>query len=212
MKDLIITLAVDGREKYTEKLKGLIKTLIHWDGDIRVYKEFPSWCTPHNQIPYAFKYDLIKKAIADGYKRIFWLDSSIRLVPGKNISQLLDEAPMGIVAFHNLGHDLEPYINDTAINNLRIEKLAGVKQTWGGCVFYDFNKEFPNYVLGEVFRQIERGSFNDDATARHGFIGHRHDQAVLSWLFHTNEMPLLDYGVIAAKKDITEETFVQYGD
>lgn len=212
MKDLIITLAVDGREKYTEKLMRLIASLVTWHGDIRVYKEFPKWCKPHNQIPYAFKYDLIKKAIIDGYQRIFWLDSSMRLIHGKNISQLLDEAPMGIVAFHNLGHDLEKYINDTAISNLRIGSLAGVKQTWGGALFFDFTKEFPAYILDEVMRQIEKGSFNDDNTQRENFIAHRHDQACLSWLFHTNNMELLPYGVIAAKKDITDQTFIQYGD
>lgn len=212
MKDLIITLAVDGRESYTQRLINLITSLVNWNGDIRVYKEFPKWCRPHTQIPYAFKYDLIKKAIDDGYQRIFWVDSIMRLVPGKNISELLDEAPLGIVAFHNLGHDLEKYINDTAIKNLRIGNLTGVKQTWGGALFFDFTKEFPHYILGEVMRQIEIGSFNDDNTQRENFIAHRHDQAVLSWLFHTNNMPLLDYGVIAAKNDLTEKTFIQYGD
>lgn len=212
MKDLIICLAVNGRENYAERLKGLEKSLSSWEGDVRIYKEFPEWCRLHSEVPYAFKYDLIKKAIEDGYKRIFWLDSIMRLIPGKNISQLLDESPTGIVAFHNLGHDLEKYINNTAIRNLGIENLEGLKQTWGGALFFDFTKDIPNKVFNDLMDQIKKGSFNDDNTQRENFIAHRHDQAVISYLLHTYEVELLPYGIIAAKIHLTEKTFVQYGD
>lgn len=212
MKDLIITLAVNGREDYTQRLEGLVNSLIEWEGDVRIYKEFPEGCRPHSQIPYAFKYDLIKKALDDGYTRIFWLDSIMRLVPGKSISQLLDEAEKGIVAFDNLGHPLEKYINNTAIKNLKIETLEGLKQTWGGALFFDFNKETPNCLFMELRQQIEKGSFNDDDTKRENFIAHRHDQAVMSYLLHSYSVDLLPYGIIAAKKHMTEQTYVQYGD
>ncbi len=212
MKDLIITLAVNGRENYTERLEGLINSLGEWQGDIRVYKEFPAWCRPHSEIPYAFKYDLIERAKDDGYERIFWLDSIMRLIPGKNISELLDKAPHGIVAFHNLGHDLEKYINNTAIRNLEIPSLEGLKQTWGGALFFDFTKDICNYLFSELMGQIKKGSFNEDDTKRENFIAHRHDQAVISYLLHAYAIDLLPYGIIAAKKHITEETFVQYGD
>lgn len=212
MKDLIICLAVNGRENYTERLKGLEKSLSSWEGDVRIYKEFPEWCRPHSEIPYAFKYDLIQRAIDDGYKRIFWLDSIMRLIPGKNISQLLDESPKGIVAFHNLGHDLEKYINNTAIRNLGIESLEGLKQTWGGAVFFDFSKDTAMYVFKDLMGEIKKGSFNDDNTQRENFIAHRHDQAVLSYLLYAYAVELLPYGIIAAKNDLTENTYVQYGD
>lgn len=212
MKDLIICLAVNGRENYAERLKGLEKSLSSWEGDVRIYKEFPEWCRPHSEIPYAFKYDLIQRAIDDGYKRIFWLDSIMRLIPGKNISQLLDESPKGIIAFHNLGHDLEKYINNTAIRNLGIESLEGLKQTWGGAVFFDFSKDTAMYVFKDLMGEIKKGSFNDDNTQRENFIAHRHDQAVLSYLLYAYAVELLPYGIIAAKNDLTENTYVQYGD
>lgn len=212
MKDLIISLAVDGREKYSERIVGLEKSLVNWTGDVRIYTEFPDWCTPHQVTPYAFKYDFIKRAVNDGYRRVFWLDSIMRLIQGKNISTLLDESATGMVAFHNLGHDLEKYINNTAIKNMYIEHLAGIMQTWGGALFFDFNRPIPTLLFEHIEEQILLGSFNDDDTERENFIAHRHDQAVISWLLHKFKVPLLPYGIIAAKKDLTDKTFVQYGD
>lgn len=207
MKDLIISLAVDGREKYSERVKGLEQSLSLWQGDVIIHKEFPGWVTPHSRVPYRFKFDLIKNAMSKGYKRVFWLDSTMRLV--KNISDLLTGP---VTAFDNLGHPLKNYINDRAISNLGIKNLEGVKQVWGGCVFWDFNYQKAKVIFDRAMDQSILGSFNDDNTKRDGFIAHRHDQAVLSWLFHEHEVPLLDYGVIAARKDVTDKTFVQYAD
>lgn len=212
MKDLIICLAVNGRENYQEKLMRLEESLFDWQGDIRIFRNYPEGCRTQQEVPYAFKYDLINQARQDGYTRIFWLDSIMRLIAGKNISKLLDEAEHGIVAFHNLGHDLEKYINDTAIKNLGIESLEGIKQTWGGALAFDFTKDTACYVFDEIIKHIELGSFNNDNTQRENFIAHRHDQAVISYLLHTYGVKLLPYGVIAAKKDVTNETYIIYGD
>lgn len=218
MKDLIISLAADGRERYSQKVLKLEESIKdNWKGDVRIYKSFPSWCTLHSMVPYKFKYDLIERAKDEGYKRIYWLDSTMRLIKGKNIVHLLDQSKHGIVAFDNLGHPLKNYINDTAIKNLNISELDGVKQTWGGCVFWDFSKEMARLLFNSVMMQAMIGSFNEDDTAtitldRDEFIAHRHDQAVLSWLFHSAGIPLLDYGIIAAKKDVTDKTYIQYGD
>jgi hypothetical protein len=212
MKDLIISLAVDGRERYSQKVKGLEKSLVHWHGDVRIFKEFPEWCTKHEENPYAFKYDLIQDAYNDGYRRIFWLDSSMRLLPGKNISHLLDKAPNGVVAFDNIGHPLYKYINDTAIINLRAENIESVKQTWGGAVFYDLSNEDCKWVFRSMQLQMAMGSFKDDNTKREGFVAHRHDQAILSYILHERGIELYPYGVIAAKQHITKDTYLQYAD
>lgn len=212
MKDLIISLAVNGREKYSEKVKGLEESVAkHWDGDVRIYKEFPEWCTPHSEIPYAFKYDLIEQAWKDGYRRVFWLDSSMRLL--KNPKVLLDNSD-GIVAFDNLGHLSLPYCTDTALRNFEVtpEEYKDVRSTWGGCVFFDFNKELAQKIFDEIRYHISIGSFEDDNTARPGFKGNRHDQSVMSFLFWKNNIELLPYGIIADRFHLNEDTIIKYGD
>lgn len=217
MKDLIICLAVNSRDNYVERLKGLEASLIGWHGDVRIYKEFPDGCRHQSEVPYAFKYDLILMARKDGYKRIFWLDSVMRLVPFQNISFLLDESRHGIVAFDNLGHPLEKWINDTAIRNLEIKNLKGIKQCWGGALFFDFNKETAINVFREIMRQITIGSFNEDNTARENFNAHRHDQAVVSGLLNAYGVELLPYGKIvsaehARTKEYGNDYYIIYGD
>lgn len=216
MKDLIISLAVNGRERYEDKVKGLEQTIIdaNWHGEVRIYKEFPEWCTPHSKIPYRFKYDLIVRAIKDSYARIFWVDSSIRLIKGKNISELLYNSDKGIVAFHNLGFALEHWINDTAVKNLGVtyEEVKNIGHAWGGVHFWDFTKEIPTIILNEMIEQSKIGSFDNSGSIRKDFSASRNDQSVISVLLHKRNVPLLPYGVIAAKKDITENTYIQYAD
>jgi hypothetical protein len=214
-KDLILSLAVDGRERYSEVVKGLEKSIIdaNWEGDVRIYKEWPEWVTPHNEFPYYFKYDLINHAILEGYSRIYWLDAVMRLIPGKSITDLLKKSYNGITAFHNLGHDLLPFINDTAIKNLGNPNLLDVHQCWGGAIFWDFNKPLhTNLIMDHLREQKELGSFGEDHTVREGFKAHRHDQALLSYFLLYYNIPLLPYGVIAAAKDVTDQTYIQYGD
>lgn len=217
MKPLIISIGVDGREKYSEKILKLEESLKYWKGDIEIYKSFPEWCTNHYVVPYAFKYDLIKDAIKRGYRKIFWLDSSMRLIEERSIADLLEQSKTGVVAFDNLGHLLANYINDTAIKNLGIETTEGVKQIWGGCTFWDFDKELPNIILSEIFEQISKGSFNNDNTRRENFVAHRHDQAVLSVLLHNHNVELLPYGTLvsaehARTKEYGNNYYFIYGD
>lgn len=217
MKPLIISIGVDGRERYSEKISKLEKSLKYWYGDADIHKSFPDWVIPHSSIPYAFKYDLISDAMLKGRKKIFWLDSSMRLVEGRSICDLLEQSESGIVAFENIGHPLEKYINDTAINNLGINSLKGVKQIWGGCTFWDFTKRLPHLILDEIKQEINKGSFNDDNTNRKDFIAHRHDQAILSWLLHKHNVDLLPYGKLvsaehARTKQFGNDYYFIYGD
>lgn len=215
MKPLIISLSVDGRERYSEKVKGLEQSLIPFkdEFDVRIYKEFPDWVTPHSEVPYKFKYDLIKKAVGDGWKKIFWFDSSMRVL--KNPFGLLNNSENGVVAFHNIGHNLYPrYLSDVAETNLSIypNDITKVESTWGGALGFDFNMSLPYWLMVELTRQIDLKSFDELGSKRDGFLNHRHDQSCLSVLFDYAKVPLLPYGVIAAKKHVTEQTYIQYGD
>jgi len=206
----LISLAIDGREKYTDKLIGLENSLHNWPYDTRIYKAYPGYCTPNDVIPYKFKFDLINQARLDGYTRIVWLDSSIRLL--KNPIELFGEH--GIIAFDNLGHPLWKYISDKARNNLGLSEaqLKLIPQTWGGAIGFDFTRDKAGEIFAEIYRQSTMGSFETAGSHRSGFVSHRHDQSVMSCIFWQHKYKLIDYGYIAAKADVTEKTYLQYGD
>jgi len=215
-RSLIITLSVNGRENYQAKSVNLENSITkYWGGDYRVYKGFPEWCTPHEVIPYKFKFDLIRQAKKDGYNRVVWLDSSIRLNRfGNDLMYLFENNDHGIFAFDNLGHPLQNYISDIAVKNLGITaaELDKIPQTWGGAIGFDFTNQKAFDIFNEIYAQSTTGSFETSGSTRPGFISHRHDQAVMSVIFWKHGYKLLPYGTIAAKADVTEKTYLQYGD
>lgn len=194
MKDIIVSYASKGREDYVSMSYALEDSLKGYE--YRIYRnELP---TPkgvkryeHKQTPYGFKFTIIQQLIEEGYERIVWLDTSMRLV--KNIFELFEQTP--VIAFHNLGHDLAKYISDDAVKNLGNPDI-NIKQTWGGAIGFDFTKDKAKEVYNEIIEQIELGSFNDGNSTREGFVAHRHDQAVMSVLFHKHGIKLFDYGYI----------------
>lgn len=212
MKPLIISLAINGRDNYIEKQKKLIETLhLAGDCDTWILNEYPKGVTPHEITPYKFKYDLIKQSYDTGYRKIFWLDSTMRLL--KNPFELLDQSKDGIVAFDNIGHPIYKYITDLAVENLNCENyLHNIKNTWGGALGFDFEKPNTMQILIDIHIQSEIGSFNNGISVREGFVAARHDQSVNSVIFHNWKINILDYGVIAAKKHVTDKTYIQYGD
>lgn len=205
----LITLAIDGREKYTEKLAGLEASLQHWPYDTRIYKSYPDYCTPHNVIPYKFKFDLIQRARGDGYNRIVWVDSSLRIL--QDPVQLIGDE--GVFMFDNIGHPLWKYISDKALSNLGISEaqLKDIPQTWGGALGFDFTRDKAGEIFAEIVRQSTMGSFEDSGSKRPGFVSHRHDQACISGILWKADYKLLPYGLIAARADVTPQTVIQYG-
>ncbi len=212
MKPLIISLAINGRDNYVEKQKALISTLhVAGDCDNWILNHYPMHVTRQEEIPYKFKYDLIMQAYNQGYKKVFWLDSTMRLL--KNPFELLEESKDGIVAFDNIGHPTCNYITDIAIENMECaDYIYDVKNTWGGAIGFDFEKELPKIILDEILLQSLIGSFNNGGSNRKEFIAARHDQSVNSVIFHKHKIDILDYGFIAARKHSTPNTYIQYGD
>jgi hypothetical protein len=212
MRPLIISLAVNGRDNYIEIQKKLIDTLhLAGDCDTWILNEYPEGVTSQKEIPYKFKYDLIKQAYEKGYTKIFWLDSTMRLV--KNPFDLLEISDSGIVAFDNLGHPTYKYITDLAVDNLKCnDYIYDVANTWGGALGFDFEKPLAKIILDEILHQAEIGSFNNGTSTREGFVAARHDQSVNSVIFHNHNIEIFVYGFIASKRDLTEKTYIQYGD
>ena len=196
---VLISLAVNGRENYVDKSENLERSIAkEWVWDTRLYKAYPDYCTPNSVIPYKFKYDLIKQARSDGYKQIYWLDSSIRLANGPGFANLFPES--GIIAFDNLGHPLWKYISDKAAANLNVSdsELKMIPQTWGGALGFDFTKDKACEIFEEICKHSMNGSFETNGSRRTGFVSHRHDQAVISVILWKHKIKLLPYGEIVS--------------
>lgn len=216
MKDVIVSFSTKGRENYNGMLLRLIDSCLeHWKGDLLIYSPdhelseykgvtiHKGWPDPvgiksytHTEMPYQFKTALIQKAIELGYERIIWLDSSMQLK--KDLTPLFDESE--ITGFDNLGHPTWKYISDYAMELLKPElpqsfDLYSIPQMWGGAFTMDFTKDITKSLFEVLKRFSVNGSFKDGKSIRQDFVAHRHDQAVMSVLFH-RWIKLLPYGQI----------------
>jgi len=203
-RTVLISLAVNGREDYHVKAEGLQQSLKNWPYDVRFYKSYPSYCTPNDVIPYKFKFDLIRQARQDGYNRVIWLDSSMRI--HSDPVALFGED--GIIAFDNLGHPLNKYISDRAAVNLNVNdnQLKTIPQTWGGAIGFDFTRDRACEIFEEIILHTTNGSFETNGSRRPGFVSHRHDQAVMSVIFWKHKYKLLPYGnIVSAEHARTKE-------
>jgi hypothetical protein len=224
MKPLIISFASKGREDYlkmSEKLYASVKE--HWKYDYLFYTmdgsrdsfegikitqitELPQpskWkCNPHSITPYQFKFGLIEHALEMGYNKIIWCDSSISIE--KCPLHLLEQSNKGIMAFHNLGHETINYISDECkkiLNCTELDLLA--PQTWGGCIGFDFTKPEVKRIFDEIVSYSKKGAFDNTPN----YPNHRHDQAVMSVLFHREGIVLYNYGHIVCYNPHGKEHF-----
>jgi hypothetical protein len=223
-KPLIISFASRGRENYLEMSENLYTSLKHWnydyimytmDGNRAEYKdvkltqitELPqpsTWtCNPHSVTPYQFKFGLIDHAREMGYDKIIWLDSSITLA--KCPLKLLEQSNKGVMCFHNLGFELKDYISEECIGLLGGFYNQSSPQIWGGCIGFDFTKPRVLEYFNTIVQFSRYGCFDNSPT----FKNHRHDQAVMSTLFHYFGILPYNYGHIV--NHIHEEN-KEYGD
>jgi hypothetical protein len=216
MKPLIISYASKGREDYHKMSENLYLSIKqHWKYDYRLYVEQsdrnvfegmhlikpPITMTPHSKTPYRFKYDLIMQALTDGYTHVFWCDSSISL--SQCPLNLLLNSNLGVMAFHNLGHETIDYISDKCLHVLNANPNEYVApQIWGGCIAFDFTKQQAQTALSQIIEASDNGAFDNSGSQRASFIAHRHDQATMSILFHRLGVVLYNYGHIICAPDI----------
>lgn len=227
MKPLLISFASKGREDYlkmSEKLYLSIKD--HWKYDYIMYTidggrnefegikltqitEIPqpsTWaCNPHSVTPYQFKFGLIDHAREQGYTHIIWCDASIAL--SKCPLHLLTQSNKGVMAFHNLGHETKDYISPEckALMNFNSTDI-NAPQTWGGCIGFDFTNDEAMAIFKFIVHYSLQGCFNNSAT----FTKHRHDQSVMSVIFHRMGVVLYNYGHIVCFNPHGKEPF-EYG-
>jgi hypothetical protein len=201
---IIVSYSSRGREDYNAQQLRLHESILeHWDGDYwlhskerdgmlkdsKLFKHYE-----HEDVPYFFKFTMIQTAREQGYTEIYWLDS--KMVLNKDITGLASP----IMAFDNLGHPLSKYISDEAVANLNcITYLADIKQIWGGAIGFNFEHPIILVIYKEILEQVELGSFNEGTSNRNEFVAHRHDQAVMSVIFHQHKIYLLPYGNIVIK-------------
>lgn len=195
-KRCLISYAKNGREPYEDALdRGMEEAKKHYDGDFIFLKDaLPNDCPSHLDVPYSFKPYSFMSAFEKGYRQVIWMDSTIMMLrdPKRMFGVLKDR---GILAFHNLGHPLAKWISDIAVQTTGIDLSQNPQQIMACVVGFDIDHPKGLEIFEEWFMFSRDGkSFQNNPSSYPGFIGHRHDQAILSALLHQHKIKLLPYG------------------
>jgi hypothetical protein len=206
-KQCVVSFA-DSAGSYRKKLQRLEQSLKgNFDGDFLGFTDYKQIGSPrHDEIPYAFKPYAIQKAIDLGYEQILWCDSPLWAV--KSIQPVFDYIEKeGYVFFDNIGHPLGMWCNDRTLKNFGIDREESfhVRQIMACCMGMAANhgdkykyrgKIEPKDIFSDYKgnRAFYIGEWeNDELTESQDrrVRGHRHDQAVMSCVLHTNNVPIL---------------------
>jgi hypothetical protein len=237
MKPCIVSFSSVGRENYNKAMFSLIRSvrdvasdsidmmMYSFDGYTDEYlgqkielgnkMNYPqpkAWqCFNNAEIPYQFKLAMIQRAREAGYTQIIWCDSTVRM--SRDISPILEKAnKQGVCVFDNLGHPLWNWISDIACErlNIDVETLKTCPQIMACVIAFDFSNPLGSTIFDAWVKFSQDGvSFHNYKSTREGFVAHRHDQAVLSYLVHKMGIPFEPYGTMVYKLHAQNK---EYGD
>ena len=230
-KRCLITFATKGREDYVAAIERWMKStedcsiqhkIICTPGDKRYWfacQNYPDTkkygpCPKHEDVPYAFKPYLFQKAFEEGYEQVIWMDSTIVLA-GDPTPWLSIAEERGLALGDNLGHPLYKYLSDDAANILgttNLELMHGavmkrqlVPQITACVIGIDIRHPTAKKVFHKWITLARDGiAFRDAGSRRPGFVAHRHDQAVLSYLAWNEGIDFVPFGTIAYHNNYTE--------
>lgn len=213
-KTCIISFSSVGRENYNNFILGMIDSVraagletdfIIYSPDheleeykgVTINKGFPPGCKPHSDVPYQFKPYLFKLAAERGYEHIIWMDSTVKMQ--QHPKKILDHIETnGVAVWDNWGHPLKFWIADKAVKNLGMTELElGICPQIMACVIaMDVTHEHTKKILEDWINISNDGeSFQGMGdSVRPEYRGHRHDQAVLSYLVWKKQIPFIPYG------------------
>lgn len=196
----VVTLAVGGG--FSQGQARLLARLAVTDPGLAVAAvrgRWPEGCPSHDDLPYAFKIWMMRRAFDAGAGTVLWMDSSA--VPRRSVAPLFEIAEReGAFVSDNYGWKNGQWATDaflSVMGTTRDEQMAVphcsalvfgvcVGHPKGAALFAEMERlaRVPEVMAGAR----ENGGRSCSADPR--CLGHRHDQTLLSLLAHRMAVPL----------------------
>lgn len=193
----IITLGIGKRyERGVDRLESLVYSL-KVGADFYGYKKYPDGIPTHEEIPYGFKYFLIKQKLDEGYKRVLWLDSSVLITD--NLDWLWEKDIMII----NNTHDLGRYSSDKCLEYFKMNRKTAynIISILGGLImfekkYYYLINKMCELAKSKITFEGSHSNINNEVSTNSKVKGHRHDQSVLTILIQNTDIEPLPNSTI----------------
>lgn len=144
-------------------------------------------------VPYAFKVSFFKEVQSMGFKRAFWLDTSI--LPVVSLNQIFDMIQEdGYFAMGNT-HYIGPYCNSFVLDAFGItaEQADQIPSCSAGIFGVDFTTEIGKRIVEQYYQA---------ACHKVAFFSPRSDQNALSIILHKNNLKLCPIERLATNRQL----------
>lgn len=155
----------------------------HWNGRFIGFTDEHSIGAPlHKDVPYAFKLYAFRRALAQGYTKILYVDSSVWAV--RDIQPVFDILGSNRFVMQESGHYIKDWCNQHTLNYFK-----HTKEDFGNAVMYgnagllglDFDTPICRDFFQRWFTAMENDCFKGEWT---GPDAHRHDMvcgSIIAW-------------------------------
>ena len=123
--------------------------------DFHGHTAFPPSIPTHQEIPYAFKYFLMRNMFQAGYRRVIWMDASF--VPLNDLDFLWQHLEQYGYVVYGANHTLGPYTSDACKDVFRIsrEALFDLQSCASGIVGFHADSDLGAMILNELIHLAE---------------------------------------------------------
>lgn len=171
---------------------------VGFKGDVLLFDNENFDCISHKEVPYAFKFHVLREIQKRCYELVLWVDASFWAI--KEIDSLMEKIYYNKFLVQNSGYPVGQWTSDDCLERMGVtrEDAFSMPLFAGGMMgfnfhdkkTFDFFEEFYKYAVeGDCFKgpwRKARGFVSKDERV----LGHRHDMSVGSILMkkHNFEM------------------------
>ncbi len=174
-----------GQERLKESLRR-----INFQGDILLFNNENFPCITHREIPYAFKFHVLREVQKRNYELVLWVDASFWAI--RNIDDLFQTIYEKKFVVQDSGYPLGQWTSNNCLERMGVsrEEAFGMLMFSGGMMGYNFHDKQTFDFFEEFYKYAEEGHcFKGPWRRERGFVskdkrvlGHRHDMSVGSIL------------------------------
>jgi len=146
--------------------------------------------TPHSEVPYAFKPEIMVEAAKAG-ENILWCDASVFATGARSLDPIFEHIESKGYFLPDSGWKNDKWCNDRSLAHFGFSRDKASLQPHVMGAIYGFRADHPSgkLLLAEHHRRRDlfRGSHdnhNQSESKDPRCLGHRHDQSILSLIAH----------------------------
>jgi hypothetical protein len=173
-----------------------------FNGTIFLADEYNEQIPFHSKLQYGFKVYCLNKARQSGADIAIWSDTRIILSqPFVNLVKAIKAGPP-VFLHKNAGWNVGQWTHSRCLEEFAVtrEKAYEIPTVVSGFIAYDFTDDYANEFFLEHLDYCQRPEIINGPRYKGGnldinnkqYLGHRHDQSILSLMAHNRSLPLAE--------------------